>query len=169
MSSRSPQPLDWPEDLWTNIFKAWTGLSPLDLATIFGVYYIIAIIYDPSSCTTTTRSGQVFRCSAWIAPFVRIHNVAKWILKLYLCIPKMLGIVMKDIGLGGFAWISKYGFWIFSALWTLPWVSKLPLLWCTWLVLMLPSGLVAAVLLYSVLNGSESFNPEFIIRSLNRN
>jgi hypothetical protein len=75
MSSRTSQPPDWPEDLWTNIFKAWTGFSPLNLTTIVGVYYIIAIIYDPHSCTTTTRSGQVFRCAAWIAPFVRLHNV----------------------------------------------------------------------------------------------
>ena len=76
MSARTSQPPDWPEDLWTNIFKAWTGFSPLNLATIVGVYYIIAIIYDPHSCTTTTRSGQVFRCAAWIAPFVRLHNVS---------------------------------------------------------------------------------------------
>lgn len=76
MSSRTSQSPDWPQDLWTNIFKAWTGFSPLNLATIVGVYYIIAIIYDPHSCTTTTRSGQVFRCAAWIAPFVRLHNVS---------------------------------------------------------------------------------------------
>ncbi|TIA13080.1 hypothetical protein D6C80_06484 [Aureobasidium pullulans] len=114
MSSRTSQSPDWPEDLWTNIFKAWTGFSPLNLATIIGDYYIIAIIYDPHSCTTTTRSGQV-------------------------------------------------------ALWTLPWVAKLPLLWFTWLVGMLPSALVAAVLLYTILNGQESLNPDFIIRFLNRN
>ncbi|THX95874.1 hypothetical protein D6D02_08958 [Aureobasidium pullulans] len=169
MSARTSQPPDWPEDLWTNIFKAWTGFSPLNLATIVGVYYIIAIIYDPHSCTTTTRSGQVYRCAAWIAPFVRLHNVAKWIVKFYLRIPKMFRIVMKDIGLEGLVWIPKYGFWIFSALWTLPWVAKLPLLWFTWLVGMLPSGLVAAVLLYTVLNGQESLNPDFIVRFLNRN
>lgn len=81
----------------------------------------------------------------------------------------MFRIVMKEIGLEGLVWIPKYGFWIFSTLWTLPWVAKLPLLWFTWLVGMLPSGLVAAVLLYTVLNGQESLNPDFIIRFLNRN
>ena len=95
--------------------------------------------------------------------------MAKWILKLYLRMLKMFRIVMKEIGLEGLVWIPKYGFWIFSALWTLPWVARLPLLWFTWLVGMLPSGLVAAVLLYTVLNGQESLNPDFIIRFLNRN